>query len=1449
MEEPQFTALTRGESRLTSLNQEESRFISSPQDGEQHKNNQGRNRENLNQKQYPMTKFQILKNLLIVSLGFLFLFTAFTSLANLQSTLNKEESIGVGGLSVIYGALIISCLFFPSYIIANIGCKWTIALSMLCYILYMAANFYAIWGLIAPSAVILGLGAAPLWSAKCTYLTHTAVWYSEMTGTTTDDVKYGEIWFPLQFLVGEVYIVCGVYIGLALLAFCFIAVFLDKIELDKNKSTKKDNKISFDLLLATFKHWKTSPPQQLITILTIYSGIEQAFITTFFAHGGMQITLLLWAPNPDYEYLFYIFAAIWGMGDAIIQTQINALYGYLFTNSTEAGFANYRLWESTGFIIAFAYSDFLPTKIKLYICLSTLMVGMIGYTIGFLFLFAPFHALCNLQSTLHVENGVGVGGLAVIYGSVIFSCMFFPTFIIAHIGYKWTIVLSMMCYILYFASNFMPIWAFMGPSAVLLGFGAGPLWSAQSTFLTQLAIGYSHLTGTNINDAIYHFFGIFYGFYQITTCLTNIRFDREDEEPQIRRSSLSFLLSTFQHWAKHPNQLLLVMPTIYSGIERGFMTGVFTTAYISCSLGLTYIGYVMVCYGLVDAVCSYVFSRLTSCIPSLCFFVIALYACLYQENLEAAFANYRLLESIGFLLMFTLTDVLSTRIKIYFSLGMLILGMISYTILELRRRILRNLFVVSFGFMCLFTAFQSLSNLQSTLNKEKSVGVGGLSVIYGALVLSSLFLPTFIIAHLGCKWTVASSMVCYIIYMAANFYAVWGLIGPTAFILGLGAAPLWAGKCTYLTQLATWYAKLTGTTEDDIVNRFFGFFFMFFQTKAMEKCGANFDPQAETNNTNLNRPELSKVYTVCGIYVGFATLAFIVVAVFLQNIKLDKPKKKEDGKISFKLFFATINHWWNSDYQNCSIGIWNVGYVMICYGIVDAICSITFGRLVQFFGHIPFFVLAFVLHAGAQIFMLLWTPDPDRSYILYIIAGVWGMGDAVIQTQINALYGYLFTDKSEAAFSNYRLLESIGFIVAFAYGDFLVVRNDSVMRTCLLEITSNWKKKQVTVKQIGGNSSAIDGTELETGRLCTLQTGAILYLLTGQYPHKVRFCVKEEDKISTKDSDKSSIDNKRKTSASVSSSVKRPAPSDDDDKKNNKPMKKARTESSNTSKSKITDNEDNDDDGHVKSVEEKLKSLKKSAKEENNKKKSEHSHHGDSKHGKDKNHSEKKEGSPATETKWMQYDKLYVCNVKGVIARSKIAGFDIDGTIITTQSGNVFPKHPGDWRILYPEVPGKLKKLHADGYKVVFFTNQEDQKNGQQRRKKIFPAFALNAGITFYTPEEYFLGQKKAPFSMPDFDPEPEISEGFTEIVKINFVPRFSVIHDGIEDDGEYGGGRNILSCLKEEGFNNVLVVVSRTFGQKLGAKRFTFFKNAARSAIRKMGNNIKITKEEIVKI
>lgn len=148
-------------------------------------------------------------------------------------------------------------------------------------------------------------------------------------------------------------------------------------------------------------------------------------------------------------------------------------------------------------------------------------------------------------------------------------------------------------------------------------------------------------------------------------------------------------------------------------------------------------------------------------------------------------------------------------------------------------QILKNVVAVSFGFLFLFTSFQSLTNLQSTLNKDEGIGTGGLSIIYGALVISCMFVPSFVISHIGCKWTIAASMVCYVLYMAANFHAVWGLIVPASIILGLGAAPLWSAKCTYLTRTAVWYAKLTDATEDDVINKFFGFFFMVFQTSEL----------------------------------------------------------------------------------------------------------------------------------------------------------------------------------------------------------------------------------------------------------------------------------------------------------------------------------------------------------------------------------------------------------------------------------------------------------------------------------------------------------------------------------------------------------------------------------------------------------------------------------------
>lgn len=145
-------------------------------------------------------------------------------------------------------------------------------------------------------------------------------------------------------------------------------------------------------------------------------------------------------------------------------------------------------------------------------------------------------------------------------------------------------------------------------------------------------------------------------------------------------------------------------------------------------------------------------------------------------------------------------------------------------------RILKNVAAVSLAFMVQFTAFQGTANLQSSINAKEGLGTVSLSAIYAALVVSCIFVPTFLIKRLTVKWTLCLSLLCYAPYIASQFYPRFYTLVPAGVLLGLGAAPMWAAKATYLTQVAGVYAKLTDQTVDGIVVRFFGFFFLAWQT-------------------------------------------------------------------------------------------------------------------------------------------------------------------------------------------------------------------------------------------------------------------------------------------------------------------------------------------------------------------------------------------------------------------------------------------------------------------------------------------------------------------------------------------------------------------------------------------------------------------------------------------
>ena len=99
----------------------------------------------------------------------------------------------------------------------------------------------------------------------------------------------------------------------------------------------------------------------------------------------------------------------------------------------------------------------------------------------------------------------------------------------------------------------------------------------------------------------------------------------------------------------------------------------------------------------------------------------------------------------------------------------------------------------------------------------------------------------------------------------------------------------------------------------------------------------------------------------------------------------------------------------------------------------------------------------------------------------------------------------------------------------------------------------------------------------------------------------------------------------------------------------------------------------------------------------------------------------------------------------------KIAGFDMDGTLIATKSGKVFPKDTSDWRPLHPVVKAKLQDLHyKDGYDVLILSNQLAVSTGkttitgmQEKIDSILRLFEIPANVIFATRRDLY--RKPAP--------------------------------------------------------------------------------------------------------
>lgn len=140
---------------------------------------------------------------------------------------------------------------------------------------------------------------------------------------------------------------------------------------------------------------------------------------------------------------------------------------------------------------------------------------------GFTAIFTAYLAIQNLQSSLNQEDGLGIISLSCMYACIIISGIFAPA-IINILGEKWTLVISFICHVIYTGTNFYPAFTTLIPSSVLLGLTAGPMWTSQSVYISEMSYSYAASSGNDEHAVLSRFNGIFFSMYETTQITGNL---------------------------------------------------------------------------------------------------------------------------------------------------------------------------------------------------------------------------------------------------------------------------------------------------------------------------------------------------------------------------------------------------------------------------------------------------------------------------------------------------------------------------------------------------------------------------------------------------------------------------------------------------------------------------------------------------------------------------------------------------------------------------------------------------------------------------------------------------------------------------------------------------------------------------------------------------------------
>uniref|UniRef100_A0AAY5KCD8 UNC93-like protein MFSD11 n=1 Tax=Esox lucius TaxID=8010 RepID=A0AAY5KCD8_ESOLU len=394
-----------------------------------------------------------------------------------------------------------------------------------------------------------------------------------------------------------------------------------------------------------------------------------------------------------------------------------------------------------------------------------------------------------------------------------------------------------------------------------------------------------------------------------------------------------------------------------------------------------------------------------------------------------------------------------------------------------------NIIILGFGFMFMFTAFQTCGNIEQTVIKNfnstefHGSGYTSMAIIYGVFSASNLIAPS-VVAVIGPQLSMFFSGLVYSGYIAMFIHPfTWTFYTASVFV-GIAAAILWTAQGNLLTINST----------DATIGRNSGIFWALLQFSLFfGNIYIYFAWQGHVHITDKDRQTVFISLTVISLVGSF--LFFLIQrpepeatpseaseslpaestesadrCVFLAEKALQLSVTKEMLLLSISIAYTGLELTFFSGVYGTCIGAMTrfgedakslIGLSGIFIGIGEILGGGVFGMLnkANRLGRNPIVLLGMITHYVAFYLIFLniasdapIAPEegtPGKAYltpsieVALLCSFLLGLGDSCFNTQLLSIVGFMFREDSAPAFAVFKFVQSITAALAFFYSNYL----------------------------------------------------------------------------------------------------------------------------------------------------------------------------------------------------------------------------------------------------------------------------------------------------------------------------------------------------------------------------------------------------------------------------